>query len=123
MTMVEHARAELERLGEDPDVIDWYCRVIAEFASYGHSGGSAMATIPVVTALLRQEALTPLTADPAEWLDHSEISGYPLWQNSRDSRAFSDDGGETYWWLHEKEAAGSIETTPIHKSEAAGEVS
>jgi hypothetical protein len=95
--LVAHARRELELIGEEPDVIDWYCRTVREFASYGHSGGSASVTIPVLNKLLQYEPLTPLTADPAEWTDRSEMSGYPLWQNARDSRAMSEDGGATYW--------------------------
>jgi hypothetical protein len=119
MTLVEHARRELQLIGEEPDVTEWYCRVITEFASAGHSGGSAAVAIPVLHELLQFHPLTPLTADPAEWINQSKPSGYPLWQNRRDSRAFSADGGKTYWLLHEREAAGSAETTPLHHSEPA----
>lgn len=118
MTLVEHARRELGLIGEDPDVIDWYCRVVAEFASAGHSGGSAAAAVPVLGELLRFRPLAPLTDDRADWIDQSGPSGYPLWQNRRDSRAFSGDGGKTYWLLHEREAAGSAETTPLHTAES-----
>ncbi len=121
MTLTEHARRELNLIGEDPDVIDWYCRVVAEFASYGHSGGSAAVAVPVLNELLQFHSLTPLTDDPGEWIDQSERSGYPLWQNRRDSRAFSDDGGKTYWLLHERQAAGSAETTPLHTAEPSTE--
>ncbi len=118
MSLIEHARRELERIGEEPDVIDWYCRVVAEFASAGHSGGSAMVAIPVLHELLQYRALGPLTDDPAEWMDRTEESGgHPMWQNRRDSTAFSDDGGKTYWLLAERDAAGSEEVTPLHRSE------
>lgn len=100
-SLVNHARRELEGIGEEDYVIDWYCRVVAEFASFGHSGGSAMATIPVLERLLRYEALRPLTSDPSEWFDQREACGVPLWQNTRDSRAMSDDGGRTYWLVDE----------------------
>lgn len=116
MNLTEHARRELALLGEEPQVIDWYCRVVAEFASAGHSGGSASVAIPVLHELLQFHPLTPLTDDPADWIDQSEPSGYPVWQNRRDSRAFSEDGGKTYWLLHECEAAGSMDTTPLHES-------
>ncbi len=99
-------------------MIDWYCRVIAEFASFGHSGGSASVTIPVLHELLQFHPLTALTSDPADWIDRSEASGgHPVRQNRRDSRAFSEDGGKTYWLLHEREAAGSLEATPLHVAE------
>lgn len=121
MNLVEHARRELERIGEEPETVDWYCRVLAEFASFGHSGGSAMATIPVLHALLQSQPLSPLTDDPAEWIDRTKISGgVPMWQNVRDSTAFSEDGGRTYWLLAEREATDSMETTPLHHSEPSG---
>lgn len=122
MSLVDHARRELERIGEEPETIDWYCRVIAEFASAGHSGGSAMVTIPVLHELLQFKALSPLTDDPDEWVDRTEISGgVPIWQNVRDSTAFSEDGGKTYWLLSERDAAGSMEATPLHTSEPANQ--
>lgn len=111
------ARRELERIGEEPDVIDWYCRVIDEFMSMGHSGGSASVAIPTLCKLLRQEALSPLTNDPREWINRSDISGYPLWQNRRDGRAMSGDGGRTYYLVDEPQAAGSKHT--IYESESA----
>lgn len=116
--LVDHARRELTRLGEERDVIDWYCRVVAEFASFGHSGGSAMATIPVLHDLLQFRALTPLTDAPAEWEDRTAMSSAPLWQSTRNPEAFSEDGGKTYWLVSESEAAGSLKTTPLHRSEA-----
>jgi hypothetical protein len=119
VSLVEHARRELELIGEEPQTIDWYCRVIAEFASFGHSGGSASVCIPVLHELLQFKPLSPLTDDPAEWIDQTEASGgVPMWQNRRNSTAFSEDGGKTYWLLDEREAAGSMETTPIHQAEA-----
>lgn len=97
--LVKHARHELERIGEEPAVIDWYLRVIREYASFGHSGGSAWATSATLNELLAFRPLGPLTDDPEEWLHHGEdISGEPggLWQNKRDGRCFSNDGGKTY---------------------------
>lgn len=104
--LVKHARAELERIGEDPEVIDWYCRVIREYSSFGHSGGSAHETAIVLEELLRFRPLGPLTNDPKEWIHHGkDIWGDPetngIWQNTRDGRAFSADGGETYYIVDE----------------------
>lgn len=96
MGMVEHARRELALIGEDPDVTEYLVGLVVAFAAYGHSGGSAAITIPRLCRLLRQEPLAPLTSDPGEWEDRSEMSGYPLWQNRRDGRAFSEDGGRTW---------------------------
>lgn len=97
--LVEHARRELNLLGqtaEDPAFAASLVATVAAFASYGHSGGSTAAATDMLGRLLRFEALTPLTSDPAEWEDRSEMSGTPLWQNLRDPRVFSEDGGQTW---------------------------
>jgi hypothetical protein len=98
--LVEHARRELALLGENDE---WFVESIVAamrgFLGCGHSGGSAPIAIDYLTRLLSREALTSLTNDPAEWVDRSEMSGYPLWQNARDSRAMSEDGGKTYWMV------------------------
>jgi hypothetical protein len=55
-------------------------------------------------ALLGFKTLSPLTDDPREWIDQSEVSGgEPLWQNRRDPSAFSKDGGKTWYFLADKE--------------------
>lgn len=97
--LVKHARHELCLIGEDVDVINWYTRVIKEYASFGHSGGSAWATIAVLEELLRFRPLTELTDDPEEWYHHGPDmwdSQSGIWQNKRDGRMFSGDGGQTY---------------------------
>lgn len=97
--LVAHARHELELIGEEPEVIDWYLRVIKEYTSFGHSGGSHMAIMPCLTRLLNFEPLTPLTNDPKEWYHHApEVwdGKNGVWQNIRNGEAFSEDGGETY---------------------------
>ncbi len=95
--LVEHARRELALIGEEQSTIDGLVSVVGAFAECGHSGGSAPYAIAYLERLLRFEPLTPITNDPAEWTDQSEISGHPWWQSVRDSRAMSHDGGKTYW--------------------------
>lgn len=100
MSLAEHARRELELSGqyaEDPAYSESIIKAVEAFASYGHSGGSAMVAREQLHALLGFEALSPLTSDPAEWIDQSEPSGYPLWQNKRDPAVFSTDGGQTHY--------------------------
>ncbi|AXH46725.1 membrane protein [Arthrobacter phage DevitoJr] len=97
--LVKHARYELNLIGEEPEVIEWYVRVIKEYASFGHSGGSAWATTSVLEELLHFRPLTEITDDPDEWFHHGEeVAGRPggLWQSKRDGRCFSTDGGKTY---------------------------
>jgi hypothetical protein len=95
-TLVEHARRELERVEEDPWMIEGLVKVVQAFADMGHSGGSAGVAIPVLNQLLLRQPLSPITSDPADWIDRSVESGYPLWQNRRDTTAFSEDGGQTW---------------------------
>lgn len=97
MTLVEHARRELELVGEEPGMSACLVATVGAYASYGHSGGSHQEALRTLMLLLDYRALTPLTADPAEWIDRSQASGTPWWQNERDSRAMSCDGGRTYW--------------------------
>lgn len=98
-TLVEHARRELALLGEDPPFAASLIAALEGFTTYGHSGGSAASGIDLLERLLRREALTPITSDPAEWVDRSEESGSPMWQNARESRAVSTDGGKTWWYV------------------------
>lgn len=98
--MVQHARSELARLGNDPEFNDPVIEMIKIFAGAGHSGGSAPMAIDIIHRLLKQENLSPLTDDPDEWEYHnSEVWGAEggVWQNKRDGRAFSTDHGFTYW--------------------------
>ena len=97
--LVIHARRELELIGEEPDVITGYLRVIQAFADMGHSGGSASVAIPTIGRLLRFENLAPLTNDPDDWIE----VGYGMWQNRRCSRMFSEDGGRTYTDVDDRE--------------------
>lgn len=111
--LVLHAERELSLLGYpesptseafDPEfsmrknLID----LITLFSEQGHSGFSASYLTAVLPKLMRYEPLTPITDDPAEWQDQSELSGEPMWQNVRASESFSTDGGKTYYTLSEK---------------------
>jgi len=110
MSLVEHAIRELELSGqtaEDPAYSATLVAAIAAFASYGHSGGSAGIAIQQLHQLLQQRALSPLTSDPEEWVDHGESSNSPLWQNKRDSAAFSKDGGKTWYYVDERSTLSS----------------
>lgn len=102
MSLAEHARRELELSGqyaEDPEYSESIIRAVEAFASYGHSGGSAMIAREQLHALLGFKTLSPLTSNPAEWIDRSEISGTPMWQSRRDPATFSTDGCQTWYSL------------------------
>lgn len=97
--LVAHARRELELIGEEPDVIKGYLKVVRAFADMGHSGGSAMVAIPTINRLLSFENLAPLTDDPTDWIE----VGHGMWQNRRCSRMFSEDGGKSYTDVEDRE--------------------
>ncbi len=96
MSLAEHARQELQRAGwlggEDPQSGEAMLAAVEAFARGGWSGGSAPYGVAIVTDLLQYKPLSPLTDDPAEWIDH----GDNLWQSRRRPDAFSEDGGKTY---------------------------
>ena len=101
-SLVEHAKRELELCGqmeEDPAYAQSIIAAIAAFASYGHSGGSAMVALEQMHNLLQYRTLSPLTSNSDEWIDQSGISGSPLWQSVRDPAAMSRDGGETWYFV------------------------
>lgn len=111
MSLVEHARQELSLLGNDDDFNECIINAIKAFASYGHSGGSASVAIPILNDLLQFKNLTPLTNNSSEWNKVGDES----WQSSRNSEAFSKDGGKTYYLL--SEGANDTKPEPIHISE------
>lgn len=114
--LVNHARREMELVGEDPEWIEGILKVIQAFADMGHSGGSASFAIPLINALLQFKNLSPLTDDPEEWMHISEdiATNDNTWQNRRNSEAFSNDGGKTYYLLSESNTY--LHQRPIHHS-------
>jgi hypothetical protein len=113
--LVDHARRELEIIGEEPETIEGYLKVIQAFADMDHSGGSASIAIPVINELLQFNNLGPLTDNPDEWMAISEEMGFDnAWQSRRRSDAFSHDGGKTYYLL--SEGAHQNNPSPLHES-------
>ena len=113
---VAWARKELELLGEDPETIDGYLKVVQAFADMGHSGMSASIAIPVLNSLLLFKNLTPLTNDPSEWMaiDADLCGEAGCYQSKRNPEAFSTDGGKTYYLL--SEGAHSKNQRPLHNT-------
>lgn len=103
--LVQHAERELRLAGlfdKDADYGGELGKSVLElcdvFSKQGHSGFSAECALDLFSRLASWGNLSPLTSEPGEWDDMSGPSGYPLWQNKRNSKAFSEDGGKT-WWL------------------------
>jgi hypothetical protein len=106
--MIFHARDEMKRAGlfdKDSDysgmLADSVMNMMYVFAMEGHSGASAHSAINLFSKLAKFETLTPITSDPSEWNDVSvSYGGEPQWQNRRNSKCFSRDGGKT-WYNYE----------------------
>ena len=116
--LVNHAKRELEIIGEEPEFVKGYLKLIQAFADMGHSGGSASVAIPVINELLQFKNLSPLTDNPDEWFFHGPEmwdGENGVWQNIRNGEAFSNDGGKTYYLL--SEGANDQNRKPMHDSE------
>lgn len=112
--LYKHAKRELELLGEESAVVEGYLEMIKIFAKMGHSGASAFIFIHTLSDLMQFKNLTELTDDPDEWIHvGEEVWGKApgIWQSSRNSEAFSNDGGKTYYLLSE-----GIDGSPLHDS-------
>ena len=68
--------------------------LIRVFYAQGHSGGSAGVVLDVFTRLASYHTLT--SNDHRVSRDVSEYCGKPMLQDVRDSRYFSEDGGQTW---------------------------
>lgn len=115
--LVDHARREMEIIGEDEWTKNGILKCIRAFADMGHSGGSASVAIPMIQELLFFRPLSPLTDDPEEWQFVAEdVWGKEggIWQNRRDGEAFSNNGGKTYYLL--REGASDRNRRPMHES-------
>lgn len=101
--LISHAEKELRLAGfcdKDSDyggmLSQAVLRMVYVFAAEGHSGFSANYTLQLFNEVARFRTLTPISSDPSEWRQ----VGPNDWQNIRDSRCFSADGGKT-WYNYE----------------------
>lgn len=105
MTLVDHARRELDALARSADadeggvdefqreINDHLLAMVALFADAGHSGGSAGYAIGMLQRLLSYEPIMPLSGDDEEWMLVTDDNDRgPLEQNVRCSRVFREVG-------------------------------
>jgi hypothetical protein len=115
--LVQHAKRELELIGEEEWIVNGYLKMIRIFAGMGHSGGSASIFIPTLNALLSYNNLSPLTDSPNEWMQVTpDDEDQGCWQSKRNPEAFSDDGGKTYYLLSEGGRMGNPNNV-LHETE------
>lgn len=123
--MIEKAKYELDLIlkscGDDEEAIAMQKAInkdildlVEMFANQGHSGFTADYTINILTKLLRQSFITPLTGEEDEWCEMAD----GVYQNKRESaifkekdrfdgkpyylygKSFSNDGGRS-WFTNE----------------------
>lgn len=94
-TLLQDTKSELRRAGLfdpdadfDGDVAACVTAMMQTFVAYGHSGGSAEATLQVFDRLARHLPLAPLTGEDDEWMNPGDGPDETLVQNIRCSRVF-----------------------------------
>ena len=102
--LTDHAKYELELAGlfdKDSDYDGALGTAVMElvevFAKQGHSGFSAHRMLAIFNEVANFKPLTPIGKSPDEWVDQSEASDEPMWQNKRRGSTFSRDGGKTWY--------------------------
>ena len=107
--LIDHAKRELEKIGLSPEAIDDYLAPLEAFDKLLFFDKVQKNNAAQVLAdLLLGKTLTTITDDPWEWQllpgsdTDSDMRG--IWQNKRDPKAFSTDGGKTYYYLDQVRA-------------------
>jgi hypothetical protein len=105
--LYQHAMHELKLAGVEKDIYgqmlpDAILEIVKTFAKQGHSGMSAAYSLQILDKLLRYEHLTPITDNPEDWCNVSEMCGDNImYQCKRNPALFSTDGGKTYYHVDE----------------------
>lgn len=95
MSLIEYAKAELERIPKDEyglqemvnnDILE----IIEKFGNQGHSGSSASYAIGRLIRLLNYKPIAPLTGEDDEWGFSWEREGIKTYQNKRCFSVFKD---------------------------------
>jgi hypothetical protein len=102
MSLIEHARRELNAIGysldgpgkDGPDkwVMENVLELLETFSKQGHSGSSAPYVAALFQKLANYEPLCPLKGTDDEW---NEV-GHGMWQNNRCSHVFKGEDGVAY---------------------------
>lgn len=123
--LVKHAEREMKLAGlytEDSDyageIPNAVLKLVKAHSSEEHSGGSHGLTLEIFNKVINFQNLTPLTDNPSEWKQCGS-GGQPMWQNSRNSAAFSKDAGRTHYLLSDSKKV--INSKPFVEVTTTGE--
>jgi hypothetical protein len=107
--LTEHAKTELTLAGLFDKDSDYngetgkaVMQLIKVFAKQEHSGASAGLVLQIFNTVASFKTLTPVGQNPDEWVDVSEATDCPMWQNKRQCSLFSKDGGKTFYDIDKK---------------------
>ena len=99
MSLITHAKKEMERMWPEPDDMQDMVKanvleLLEVFSNQGHSGSSAPYVLGLFRALAMQEPSEPLTGEDDEWMEV-----FPnTYQNIRYSSVFKKGkDGQAYW--------------------------
>lgn len=102
--LLEHAYRELDVAGlfytahDEAEIGTCILGMIEILARHDLSAsGSFDLVLKLFWDLAHRRPISQLTTDKTEWQDWSNLAGRPLWASIRDSEAFSEDGGETFY--------------------------
>ena len=90
----EHVRRELEKIDLPEEVKTNIRIIISLYSAYGYFGRTEHEVAEKIMSLVKFKNLSPLTDDPEEWEQMQE----GLWTNRRNGRAFSQNGGKTFYY-------------------------
>lgn len=101
--LVDHAVRELTILNEEPETIEAIVKVVRAYLAAGLIPGMNSVPINMLYELLQHKNVSELTDRPEEWIEIDRRGGERSWSNIRRPEAISNDGGKTYFLLHETE--------------------
>jgi hypothetical protein len=82
-------------------------QLINVYCQNGYSNFASTQAREIFNKLTDYQTLTPLTSDPNEWMDVS-YDDVCMFQNMRNPRYFSYDGGKTYWCIDDETESWGI---------------
>ena len=97
-TLLQHTKSELRAAGLFDDDSDFdgeigvqVMALMETFCAYGHSSGSAAATLGLFAKLADHRPITPLTGADDEWVEVPSEDHRALFQNARCSSVFKKE--------------------------------
>ena len=86
MSLIAHAKAELDRINFGEDDTRAMLEILEKFFAQWDSGAAAYAAAPILQRLIAGKPLSPLTGEADEWMDQ----GNGVFQNKRLGSVFKD---------------------------------